>query len=164
MSQLLPSTRALSPTFVLHQHSPKKQSGQSSGLQVQKGMPLHTAILGAGISKALLAAGVKARVGGEGRRRHIDLEIQGTSTRGIIVVAAEGLIIVRGDVGRALGEGGILVDREDIVATADLVGIASAGLLAFGGVDGGRLEEGAAVADAVVLETGVSVAVAWKYV
>lgn len=119
-----------------------------------------TAILSASICETLLAAGVHARIGCEALGWHINLPRQSSASLGIIIVAAQGRVVVCRDIGGFSGEGGILVDRQGVVAAADLAGITAARLVALGSIEFLGIQGRAAVAHAIILEASKPEAVA----
>jgi hypothetical protein len=88
------------------------------------------------------------------------IPVQSTASVCIVIVAAQRLVIIDRDVDDGLGEGGVLVDGENMVTTADLLLVSSAGLVALGVVDLLLLQGGATVADTPVLQTSIAVIVA----
>ena len=85
---------------------------------------------------------------------------QSASSSGIVIVATERLIVINGDIYDGLDEGGVLVDGENMVTTADLLLVSTAGLVALRVVDLLLFQGGATVADTPVFETGKSVSIA----
>ena len=85
-----------------------------------------TGKLGPGEGVAGGLAGLQADLGGQGVGVDVQLVGEGAAQGGVVRVAAE--VHVVGDGGAAgLGEGGVLVDGELVVAAAGLAAVAGAG-------------------------------------
>lgn len=122
--------------------------------------PALAPVLGTGKGEALRSAALQAGLGGHRGGVGLGERVaEGTPDVGVVGEAAELDVVGNGDI-LGIREGRVLPDGDDVVATAGLRLVAGAGKGALGLGEEGAVDGLATEALAVVLEAGISVAVA----